>query len=262
MTATAAKRILITGGSGGIGSAIAVACAKRGAWPLIGYCAREDRARQALELCGAGELVRLDLMREDCGIDGLCPRADAVVHCAGAITRQRRLMESTDEEVLHLFTMNALGPLRLTRRLLQGNPSLRHAIFVLSTAIACRGSGPYAVSKTAGLAIAKLLSVELEACGVRVDALVPGWTNTEMARFAAQSMGKSIEDVQRQHPSARILQPEEVGELCARLLLDEDLPREPQLVLWDTRLSPGPIWRGLRTVLAFDTLTPDEKGLA
>ncbi len=253
MTSTAPQRVLITGGSGGIGSAIAVACAKRGGWPVIGYYRHADRARDVLGRCGAGEVLRLDLAREDCGIDGDCPSVDAVVHCAGAITRQRKLLESSDAEILHLFTMNALGPLRLTRKFVQDGTALRHVVFVLSTAIACRGAGPYAVSKTSALAIAKLLSTELAPRGVRVDALVPGWTNTEMARFAAESMGRKLDDICRQHPGGSILEPAQVGELCATLLLGGELPPEPQLILWDTRLSPAPLWRSFNTVLAFDT---------
>jgi NAD(P)-dependent dehydrogenase (short-subunit alcohol dehydrogenase family) len=229
-----------------------MACAARGAWPLVGFFRHRERARAAVRRCGAGQVVRADLFCNDFGIGSELPDVDALVHCAGMITDQRNLLGSSDEELWRLLTVNAIGPLRLTRELLLRTDSLRHIVFMLSTAIACRGSGAYAVSKTAALAMAKLLAKELGARGVRVDAVVPGWTDTEMARFAARSMGHDLDHIRRKHPGREILRPEQLADLCADLLLGNNVPAAPQLILWDKRLGDKPIWRDLETVLPFD----------
>ncbi len=110
--------MLIVGGSGGIGSAIAAACAQRGAWPLVGYCHRPEAAEQVVRSLERGETRRIDLTAPD--FDDLSvPDVDMLIHCGGCITAQRRLIDSPPHEVDHLLAVNALGPLRLSRTLLQ-----------------------------------------------------------------------------------------------------------------------------------------------
>ncbi|HUY31672.1 MAG TPA: SDR family oxidoreductase [Pirellulales bacterium] len=247
-------RVLISGGSGGIGGAMALACAARGAWPLVGYCANERLARETVRRGGAGETVRIDLEREDLGLAGCLPAAGAVVHCAGAYIGQRSLAQSSSAEVRRLLEINALGPLRLTQALLTQAPGLRHVVFVLSTAVACRGTGPYPLSKAAGLAVCKLLANELTPRGIRVDAIVPGWTDTEAARSIARATGRSLDEIRSQHLDGRILAPSEVGELCAQLLFDVSARPGGHLVVWDRRDARNPVWLGLGDMLA---LTPD-----
>jgi NAD(P)-dependent dehydrogenase (short-subunit alcohol dehydrogenase family) len=252
MIRDAIQRILVTGGSGGIGSAIAEAVARRGHSPLVAYCRSEGRARRVVEACGGGEVLQLDLGRNDLGVHGDLPQVEAVVHCAGKITSQRRLIETPDEELAQLLAVNALGPLRLTRELLRRGQGLRHVLFVLSTAIACRGAGAYAVSKTAALAVAKLLAVELKPAGVAVDVIVPGWTNTGMADFAAGATGRTLDDVRREHPGGKILRPEEIAALACEILWGVSRPASPQFVWWDRRRCHEPVWCELDSVMTYD----------
>jgi 3-oxoacyl-[acyl-carrier protein] reductase len=251
-----ARRVLIAGGSGGIGGAVARACARRGAWPLVGFCGNEQGARQTVADCGRGETFSLDLRLDDFGRGGDLPQVDAVVHAAGAISERRTLLGSGDAEMLQLLAINAIGPLRLTRALLAAGSPLTQILFVLSTAVACRGSGPYAVSKVAALAIAKLLAGELERSGARVHAVVPGWTETAMAGSAAEASGRDLDAIRALHPQGRILHPDEIGLLCARLLFEPPLCDASQVALWDRRIAPDPIWRGMDEVLAFDRVDP------
>ena len=247
-----ATRVLIVGGSGGIGSAVARACARRGAWPLVGYCGNEQKARETVADCGRGEIVALDLRLDDFGRSGELPRVDAVVHAAGAYTESRSLLGSRDAEMQQLLAVNAIGPLRLTKALLESGSALTQILFVLSTAIACRGSGPYAMSKTTALAVAKLLSGELAPRGARVHAVVPGWTETAMARVAAGAAGRDLEAIRAEHPEGRILHPDEIGQLCAQLLFEPPFCDASNFVLWDRRIAPEPIWRAMHEVLDFD----------
>jgi NAD(P)-dependent dehydrogenase (short-subunit alcohol dehydrogenase family) len=219
---------------------VVAACAQRGAWPVVGYCHHPEAARQIVESLGRGEICRIDLTAPS--FDNLrVPEVDSIVHCGGCITARRRLLDSTQSEVDHLLAINALGPLRLTKALLARGDRLRQVMFMLSTAIACRGAGPYALSKVAALAVAKLLNVELTGRDVRVDVMAPGWTETPMAEFAAQTIGRTLADIQAAHPGHRILTPREIAEVAAELLFDrpDDLPS--QFVVWDLRDSPEPV---------------------
>src|SRR5262245_44959908 len=96
------RTILITGGSGGIGSALARRCAAAGARPVIGYCSRPDLALRVQQQCGCGETLHLDLRQNDFGCGGRLPRVDAVVHNAALFLPGRSLLETSEEELRSL----------------------------------------------------------------------------------------------------------------------------------------------------------------
>src|SRR5262245_10797263 len=105
------RRILITGGSGGIGSAVARVCASRALWPVVSYAQNCAAALATVAACGQGDAVRLDLLEEDWNLDAI-GAVDSVVHCAGLYTRQRSLLGADPRETWRLLQVNALGPLR------------------------------------------------------------------------------------------------------------------------------------------------------
>ncbi|HEV3339719.1 MAG TPA: SDR family oxidoreductase [Pirellulales bacterium] len=231
---------MISGGSGGIGGAIARQCAAKGAWPIVGYLRHQDRANEVVRRCGRGKTCRIDL--RDRVLD--VPAADAVVHCAAAYSPAQSLLDSSDELVAELLEVNLLGPLRLSRAAVAAG-ELKRIVFVLSSASFCRGTGPYALSKGAELALCRLLANELAPRGVRVDAIVPGWTDTPMARQAAVARGSDLAEVARQHPQGRILHADDVGRLCASLLFEHADEPPGNLIVWDLRDGPEPVWHPL-----------------
>jgi len=134
--------------------------------------------------------------------------------------------------------------LRLTRAA-AASQCLKRVVFVLSSASFCRGTGPYAFSKAAELDLCRLLANELAPRGVRVDAIALGWTETAMAARAADATGRRLDDVARQHPHGVLLDPVEIGELCAALLFDHADGAPGQLIVWDLRDGSEPVWRAL-----------------
>jgi NAD(P)-dependent dehydrogenase (short-subunit alcohol dehydrogenase family) len=234
------SKILISGGSGGIGGAVARQSAARGGWPIVGYASHQERASDVVRSCGRGEICRIDV--RDCPLDS--PPADAVVHCAAAYSPARSLLGSSDETLTDLLAVNLSGALRLTRSAAR-SAELKRVVFVLSSASFCRGTGPYALAKAAELALCRLLANELTPQGVRVDAIVPGWTATAMAQQAAAACGRDLDDIAKEHPQGKILQADEVGSLCASLLFEQ--PDEPpgNLIVWDLRDGPEPVWHPL-----------------
>ena len=191
-----ADKVLITGGSGGMGAAAVRACAARGAWPVAGYCNNRAGAAETIRQCGAGEILHLDLTRDDLGsTDGL-PRVDRLLHCAGVLSSQRSLLATPAEELQTLFAAHVVGPLKLTQQLLASGSPLKHVLFVLSSAAGCRGSGPYALSKAAALAACKLLAGELAPRGIQLTAFAPGgptrrWPQPPLAVRSATSKQSS-----------------------------------------------------------------------
>jgi NAD(P)-dependent dehydrogenase (short-subunit alcohol dehydrogenase family) len=246
--------VLVVGGSGGIGGAVVCACARRGLHPIASYRTNRHGAEAVIRQAGRGESLRLDLLRCDFGLEDPLPQVEAVIHCAGVASVSRSLLDAPDAEIAELLSAHALGPLRLTRALLTAGSPLRSAVFVLSTAIACVGGGPYALSKAAGLAVCKLLAAEFRPRSIAVHAVAPGWTETDMAATAAARAGRTLADIRAGHLDGRLLQPEEVGEACIRLAVDLPLDTLAQLLWWDRQLSREPISSSLAAAL---TLSED-----
>ena len=249
------RRVLITGASGGIGAAIARACAERDAWPIVGYCRSAERAAAVVRSCGKGETLRLDLAQPDLGLTGDLPVADAVVHCAAHYSPLRTLLDCPLDTLAELLAVNVTAPLRLTSMLAE-RQRLKNAVFILSSAAFCRGGGPYALSKAAALAACRLLERELAVRGARVDAIVPGWTDTPLAQAAAEASGKSLATIAAGHIDGRLLQPDELAALCAKLLFDMPAASRGQLVVWDRRDSAEPVWHPLSPDAANDLAEP------
>jgi len=247
------RRVLITGGSGGIGSAMARDCAARGWWPIVAYARNEQGAARTVRACGAGQTLHIDLLESEWDL-GALSELDSIVHCAGLYSRQRTLLDSDPDEVRKLLEVNALGPLRLTQAIVAGGAPLSHCLVVLSTAMYCRGGGPYALSKAASFAVCKLLARELAPRGIRVHGIVPGWTETAMAAAAATASGRTLQAIRSEHPEGHLLEPREIGHLAVKLLADEEAhDGEGQLVFWDLRDSREPVWTNFQDAPLFDT---------
>ncbi|HVX62097.1 MAG TPA: SDR family oxidoreductase [Pirellulales bacterium] len=247
-----ADKVLITGGSGGIGAAAVRACAARGAWPVAGYCNNRAAAAETVRQCGAGEILHLDLTRDDLGITGGLPRVDRLMHCAGLLSSQRSLLATQTEELQALFAAHVFGPLKLTKQLLASGSPLKHVLFVLSSAAGCRGSGPYALSKAAALAACKLLAGELAPRGIQLTAFVPGWTDTAMAAAAARDSQRDLEEIKLQHLDGRILSADEAGGFCVRCLFDATGDAAGRLFVWDRRDSREPVQLDFQQVFSLD----------
>jgi NAD(P)-dependent dehydrogenase (short-subunit alcohol dehydrogenase family) len=242
-------RVLIVGGSGGIGSATAQECARRGIWPVVGYCGNQIEAQSLVDKCGMGEVVKIDLLSaENRALDTL-PPIHALIHCAGASTPCTDLLDCTDEEIRRLVELHALGPLGICRTMTALSGELRTIVFVLSTA-AIVGGGPYGLSKAVGLSVARILSRELGQRGITVHAVLPGWTETKMAMAAAQAQGQTIAEIRSAHLDGRLLDPNQVARVCIDLALVSGSGEPSRLIWWDRRSSRDPLTFGLDSLPA------------
>lgn len=185
-------RALITGGSRGLGRALSLALARKGA--TVVAVARGQGDLQQLEAEGGG---RIHALVADVGSDdasALAARAialaggpfDLLVHDASTLgpVPMPPLSELSDDALLRVFQVNTLGPQRLTRALLGPMRTLgRGTIVGISSDAAVEAYptwGAYGASKAALDHLHRVLRAELEGSGIRVFAIDPGEMDTAM----------------------------------------------------------------------------------
>ena len=230
MPAFAGQVAVVTGASSGIGRAVAVALAERGAAVcLVGRDpGRLESAVQAAESsAGRALAVRAELTSDDAvrslakRVDDEFGRLDVLVHAAAMIELDALAEASLDDLDRH-YRVNLRAPYVLTQALL---PALRAAegdvVFVNSTAGVAAGanSSGYAASKHGLKAVADSLRAEVNADRVRVLTLLLGRTATPMQAGVHGAEG-------RDYRPDRLIQPEDVAQLLTGLLA---LPRTAEV---------------------------------
>jgi len=220
---------LITGASGGIGSAAARALA--GTHELI-LAGRGGERLAALCTEVGGRLMALDLTRPETFEEALAGlgRVSNVVHNAGVV-ELGAVAEQGHAVWTHTLAVNTVAPAELTRLLL---PSVRQergtVVFVNSGAglSASGGWGSYAASKFALKALADALRAEEAARGVRVTSLYPGRTATEMQRKVRSQEGA-------EYTPEAFIDPQTLAQTIAFVL---NAPRDTAFT--DLTVRPGP----------------------
>jgi len=202
------QRVVITGASSGIGAALAVGLAERGA--IVGICARRtDRLAEVLDRCRSvsdvGHRAWTVDLADPAQVDQLAVDAiaelggvDILINNAG-IPKRRWAWELTPEVVDAVMAINYSSPVRLTLALLPQLIDRRGAVVNVSS-VAARLSPPaeaaYAASKAAITAFTEGLRVDLAVAGVElgVHVLNPGIVDTEL--FSLPDNDASIADVE------------------------------------------------------------------
>lgn len=223
------RRILVTGGTRGIGRAIALELARAGASVIANY-ARNDAAAQALAEQAAAEGLALGVLRADLSLPkGLAAAVEAaaadpaplsIVHCAA--TGVHRPFEAlTTKHLDWTMALNVRAFFELVHALLPrlGDGS---AIVAVSSAGASRAVPAYTTvgtSKGALEAMARHLAVELAPKGVRVNILSPGSVQTD-AWDAFPDKAQRLADALRRSPRGRLVGTDEVAR-AARFLCSD-----------------------------------------
>ncbi|GJM36197.1 MAG: oxidoreductase [Saprospiraceae bacterium] len=186
------KNILITGGSKGIGRAIAERFAQAGF--NIALVARnlEGLERAQLELTTKFPQIEVLVFAADLGkadeaikvaqtMSSHWQQVDVVVNNAG-LFRQGALLTEPAENLVKMIEVNLYGPYHLTRALRPYVSKHGHIFNICSVASkkSFIGSGSYAVSKHAILGFTRALRLELEEEAIKVTAVMPGatWTSS------------------------------------------------------------------------------------
>ena len=225
--------VLVTGGSDGLGAALAERLVAEGA--AVAICARgADRLEATAAAIGGDVLAQqADVTSpEDCerllaAIDERWGRLDGIVNNAGTMAGGA-FGELTDDAWRADLELKLLAAARLVRLAL---PSLQKAgdaavVNVLNVYAKAPEAGtmPTAVSRAAGMALTKALSRELAGDGVRVNAAVVGFIASGQWRRISEQSGRPVDElhaemVERQGiPLGRIGRAEEFADLVAFLL--------------------------------------------
>jgi 3-oxoacyl-[acyl-carrier protein] reductase len=186
------KVCLVTGGSRGIGRACAEALARQGARVVIGYAGNEGAARQAAAACGANaEILQFDVSDSaaaESAVTGLAKRLGRldVVVCSAGISIDGLLLRMRDEDFERTLAVNLKGAVTCARAALK--PMMRAKtgrIIFLSSVVGEMGNvgqTAYAASKAALLGVAKSMAREYASRGITVNAVTPGFIETDMTR--------------------------------------------------------------------------------
>ncbi|HUT42392.1 MAG TPA: 3-oxoacyl-ACP reductase FabG [Gammaproteobacteria bacterium] len=185
---------LVTGASRGIGKAIAEVLGRRGA-TVIGTATSERGAQAISEALAAagikGEGKVLDVTDQD-SIAALVKDVTdnygspgILVNNAG-ITRDNLLMRMKDEEWDEVIETNLTAAFRMCRACLRGMMKARYGrIIMISSVIGATGNpgqANYAATKAGVIGFAKSLAREIGSRGITVNAVAPGFIDTDMTR--------------------------------------------------------------------------------
>ncbi len=232
------KIIITTGGTQGVGEAIAIHAAQSGAAGVV-LCGRQEEKGKAVaakvqQLGAEAEYVRTDLSKiEDCRAvvqrcDERFGRVDGLVNAA-ADTSRSTLDETTPEFWDYLFAVNVRGPFLLTQetvRIMKRENTAGSIVNILSIAAACGlpNLPAYVATKGALKSFTKNIANSLRHDRIRVNGINLGWTDTpgEHEIQKKEGMGDDwLETAEKQSPFGRLLKPDDVARLCLYLLSEE-----------------------------------------
>jgi 3-oxoacyl-[acyl-carrier protein] reductase len=214
---------LVTGASGGLGSAIARALHEQGAKLVLSGTRREALDALAAELGERAFVVPCDLSDKD-AVEKLVPAAEAaagpvdiLVNNAG-VTRDGLFLRMKDEDWETVMTVNLFSAFRLSRAVLKGMMKRRHGRIVnITSIVGVTGNGGqanYAASKAGLIGMSKSLAAEVATRNVTVNCIAPG--------FIASPMTDALNDKQKEAilatiPAARLGQGADIGAACVYL---------------------------------------------
>ncbi len=231
MTAANGKKVLVTGASGGIGKAVALAVAAAGYYVICHYNRNKNKAEDVLAAIkqngGDGELIQFDISdREDCRtkLSALTEKYGAlwgIVNNAG-ITKDNTFVALSGDDwdsVVHTNLdsfYNVLQPLVLpiaSRRNKRGGRII--TIASVSGVMGNRGQTNYSASKAGIIGATKALAVELASRAITVNCIAPGVIETDMIN------GAPLDIILESIPMKRVGKPEEVAALAVFLLSEQ-----------------------------------------
>jgi 3-oxoacyl-[acyl-carrier protein] reductase len=214
------RKVLVTGGSRGIGAACCRLFAAAGAAVVVHYRVDEAAARRVLESLG-GDSDHLKIaadLQETAAVSQLFEQIraawgglDCLVNNAG-VWVHNPIASLDDARLEETWRINVRGPFLCARHavpLLEAS-SDGNIVNISSTA-GQRGEAfysPYAASKGALISTTKSWSTEL-APGIRVNAVAPGWVDTDMCVEPFADGGR--EEIARTIPLGRVAPPEDIA---------------------------------------------------
>lgn len=226
------KTVVVTGGSRGIGAAVVQRFADEGWRVIFTYVSNDEAAEKVADETGARAIKgdvgsEADILSLFAALDDEGVYVDAVVNNAGITGPKRRLEDAEWDTVVDVLRVNVAGSVAMCREAVK-RMSTNHggrggAIVNLSSTATLQGSPnqwiDYAAGKGAIDVMTKGLAREVGEEGIRVNAVAPGYTMTDMSREG--DIAGRFESFRHEVPLGRIGTVEEVAAGVYWLCTDE-----------------------------------------
>lgn len=225
------KTALVTGGSRGIGRAVCLALADRGADIALVYAGNAQKAEEVLALladrgvrakayqCNVADFAATEQLVKT--VTGDFGGVDLLVNNAG-ITRDKLVMRMSESDFDDIIDVNLKGAFNLIRHTSAGFLRRRSGRIVNITSDAGLMGNPgqanYASAKAGLIGLTKTVAKELGGRGITCNAVAPGFIRTDMTAVLNEQVLKEAENVL---PLKRLGEPEDVANLVAFLCSDE-----------------------------------------
>ena len=212
--------VLITGGGTGIGQSIARCMHEAGANVVLVGRRENELSRAVGELGERAHYFVHDITEMD-KAESLTERVESqvgpitcLVNNAGMHLKKAALETSTDQ-FLAVLNTNVLGAHALTKAIAPGMVERQSGSILFTASMASLFGIPqviaYSAAKTAHLGMVRSLSTELSPHGVRVNAIAPGWIETEMSRKALENDRARFDKIIGRTPMRKLGQSADVG---------------------------------------------------
>jgi 3-oxoacyl-[acyl-carrier protein] reductase len=225
------KSAVVTGGSRGIGRAIAVRLATQGADVAFSYRGNEEAAREAresVEALGRRVIAHRGDVTDPGAANALIAaaleafgRVDILVNSAG-ITRDDLVMRMSDQAWHDVIETNLSGAFYATRAVLRPMLRARRGRIVNITSVAGQagnaGQANYSAAKAGLIGLTKATAREVASRGITCNAVAPGFVVTELTAVLPDSIQEGIRSAT---PMGRFGTVEEVADVVAFLCSDE-----------------------------------------
>ncbi len=225
------KVALVTGASRGIGREIAKTLAMNGAFVIVNYNGSKERADETVEeiranggsaaafQCNVSDFAQTEAMVKE--LVAAYKHIDILVNNTG-ITRDGLIMKMSEEDFDKVIETNLKGTFNtirhLTRQMLKQKSGRIINISSVSGVLGNAGQANYAASKAGVIGLTKTMARELASRGITVNAVAPGFIDTDMTSVLSESVKEAAV---AQIPLGHFGSPKDVAETVAFLASDK-----------------------------------------
>ena len=225
------RTAIVTGGSRGIGRAVCRKLAEHSMNIVMNYSANADAVEEAADVCRSlgARVVTVQgsvAVPEDCdrivqeALDAF-GQVDVLVNSAG-ITRDNLLLRMSEEDFDQVIAVNLRGTFRMMKAVARPMMRKRYGrIINLSSIVGEMGNAGqvnYAASKAGVNGMTKAFAKEIAGKGITVNAVAPGFIDTDMTRALSREAAESLK---ARIPMGRLGTPEDVAHVISFLASEE-----------------------------------------
>jgi NAD(P)-dependent dehydrogenase (short-subunit alcohol dehydrogenase family) len=210
------RRAVVTGGTRGIGAAVAARLASEGI-EVIAAARRpppEPAAGIRYRSCDVADFAAVRALFAP------LDRVDALVCCAGTAGANR--LDSEDDSLWHeIIATNLQGTYYCCKAALPLLPNDGGRIIIIASVLGLRGAADqtaYCAAKHGVIGLVRALALAVAPRGITVNAVCPGWVDTAMAQRRFAELGITREQAAATLPTGRVVTPQEVAACVAFLL--------------------------------------------